>query len=632
MKRWSLATRLALSVVPIALIALIAGAYAVWTLVEVADGSPGPLLDVAIGEQTAFFISALALLLFIGAVWFAYSLGRSVIKRVQSVTEAATKVADVDLPNLVEALRNPHEDLAELPPVDLGDAGDDEIGDLSKSFQALHTTLIEVASQQMEILRKGVSDIFITLARRNRSLVDRQLALIDDLESREEDPEILGGYYKLDHFATRMRRNAESLLVLAGAEPPRVWAKPLELSEVIRGALGEVDDYQRIDVLAMEPSRLSGAAVTDVAHLVSELLDNATQYSPPTERVRVAGMFDPAGYLITISDNGLGMSDARIAELNRILEQPPALGLALEPTLGIYVVARLAARHGIKVVLIPGVTGITARITIPRGLLDVGQRARPGEGGGAADEGRPAGEAAPALDEEVSRDRGGQYVFRRNERQDVVPPPPQAEPPQADEPQRPAEEEPATRVRKPDRAPEKPGERREIEDEQPAPSDLPQRSSNKLVAPQDPESGAAEDALERRDLTSSEEMKALTERLARQTRVRSGPKPEASQPDSRQTERSHHEPGPPERSQPESRRPDAPVEEPRAQPANASLPVRTPGASYRADDDEAASSVTAEGAIGIRSALSAYEEGRNAASAHSESESDHSDHEGSDGQ
>jgi hypothetical protein len=240
---------------------------------------------------------------------------------------------------------------------------------------------MEVAAQQMEILRKGVSEIFVTLARRNSSLVDRQLALIDKLESKEEDPETLAGYYRLDHLSTRMRRNAESLLVLAGAESPRMWEKPLEIGDVVRAALGEVDEYQRIDILALEPVKVSGHVVSDIAHLLSELLDNATQFSPPTERVRVAGLFDESGYLLTISDHGIGMSDDRVAELNQLLSHPPVLGLALEPTLGLYVVARLSARHGMRIRLAPGVPGTTVRITVPRALLETSTATRADDGG-----------------------------------------------------------------------------------------------------------------------------------------------------------------------------------------------------------------------------------------------------------
>ena len=309
---------------------------------------------------------------------------RSLVRRVRAVTDSARRVAEVELPNLVSALRNPDDAnaaTAASSAIRIKEAGADEVGDLARSFSALHGTLIDVAAQQMDILRKGVSEIFVTLARRNSSLVDRQLALIDKLESKEEDPETLSGYYRLDHLSTRMRRNAESLLVLAGAESPRMWEKPLEVGDVVRAALGEVDEYQRIDILALEPVRVSGHVVSDIAHLLSELLDNATQFSPPTERVRVAGLFDESGYLLTISDHGIGMSDERIAELNQLLGHPPVLGLALEPTLGLYVVARLAARHGMRVRLASGVPGTTVRITVPRTLLETSTATRPDESG-----------------------------------------------------------------------------------------------------------------------------------------------------------------------------------------------------------------------------------------------------------
>lgn len=346
-------------------------------LIVAADRLAAQASQVAAAEAEAARDRALAVGIAVGAIlliagFATVRIERSLVKRVRSVTAAARRVADVELPNLVSALRNP--DGATAPDhaasVRMREAGADEVGDLARSFAALHGTLIEVAGQQMDILRKGVSEIFVTLARRNSSLVDRQLALIDKLESKEEDPETLAGYYRLDHLSTRMRRNAESLLVLAGAESPRMWEKPLEIGDVVRAALGEVDEYQRIDILALEPVKVSGHVVADIAHLLSELLDNATQFSPPTERVRVAGLFDESGYLLTISDHGIGISDDRIVELNHLLAHPPVLGLALEPTLGLYVVARLAARHGMTVRLASGVPGITVRIVIPRALLE----------------------------------------------------------------------------------------------------------------------------------------------------------------------------------------------------------------------------------------------------------------------
>jgi signal transduction histidine kinase len=578
MKRLSLATKLALAVLPIALIALVAGAFSIWVLVEAADGSTLPVSGIGLTPETTMLIGALIAVVFLAALWAAYSVGRSVVRRIRAVTAAATKVADVDLPNLVDALRSPHQDHTDLPPPDLEEAGFDEVGDLARSFAALHATLVEVASQQMEILRRGVSEIFVTLARRNRSLVDRQLALIDELEAREEDPEILGGYYKLDHFSTRMRRNAESLLVLAGTEPPRVWAKPLEISEVIRGALGEVDDYQRIDVLALEPARLSGSAVADVAHLLSEILDNATQYSAPTERVRVAGMFDPEGYLLTVSDSGLGMSEARLGELNRILEQPPALGLALEPTLGMYVVARLAARHGIKARLIAGVPGLTVRVTIPRGLLEVSRpaHAAPGDAdtpvpGFDVANPDPFGGQTSGLepDESVAASAGEtQYVFRRNgaagagSSTEVVGGP-----------------APATVVARPETAPKPLIERAPVPKKTAAAFEVSSPVLPAPVTPTETPNGGPKVPV------TPHEMQELTRRLRRES---------AEQAPGQDGAGRNGASGP--------------------GTAPAELPTRTPGAAFQMPEDDAPSSVTADGAMGIRSALSAFDEGRKAAS------------------
>ena len=324
--------------------------------------------------MTVGVIVAVALVL---AALAALVMGRSMVRRVRSVTSEARRVAEDDLPKLVDALSDPRGRLTAESSIGIEEQGKDEVGQLAVAFSSLHGTLVDVANRQLEILRRGVSDIFVTLARRNRSLVDRQLALIDDLEAREEDPEVLGGYYRLDHLATRMRRNAESLLVLAGAESPRMWAEPLDVGEVVRAALGEVDEYQRVDVLAVEPALVAGRAVTDLAHLLSELLDNATQFSPPSERVRVAGLFDDDGYVVTIADNGIGLSQDRMTELNHLMVEPPVMGLALDPTLGMYVVARLANRHGISVKLVAGVPGTTVRVTIPRSLLQVDSGSEP---------------------------------------------------------------------------------------------------------------------------------------------------------------------------------------------------------------------------------------------------------------
>ena len=363
-KQGSIPSKLTLAVLPVSVVAVLAGLFLVWSLIS-SDTSTGfSTIDIM-----AIVIAVVVTVVALGSLLAMYVIGKSMSHRIGEVSYAARRVANKDLVDLLEALRGPDPDLDAIAPLNLDTDMDDELGRLARSLEDLHAALIEVAARQMETLREGVSSIFATLARRNTSLVDRQIALLDELESREESPEVLGGFYQVDHLATRMRRNAESLLVLAGSESPRVWARATDMSDVVRAAVGEVDEYQRIEVLALEPARLVGGAVTDLVHLFAELLENAVQFSPPVEPVRVTGLFNVDGYQLSVSDGGVGMTDARVGELNRILAKPPALGLSVEPTLGAYVVAKLAHRHGLTVELIQGNPGITAKVTVPRDRL-----------------------------------------------------------------------------------------------------------------------------------------------------------------------------------------------------------------------------------------------------------------------
>jgi signal transduction histidine kinase len=357
-RQWGISTRLTLTVVPVVVVALLLGVFLTWSLAASGQAALAVTVGVTVGVVG------------IGSLLVAYRMGRSLGIRIGAVTQAARRMAHRDLLELLDALRTPDNTPVPIPSLGLDTSQGDEIGDLTRSFENLHRALIDVSTRQMESVRIGVSSILITLARRNSSLVDRQLALLDELESREDDPETLGGFYQVDHLAARMRRNAESLLVLAGSDSPRVWAKATDISDVVRAALSEVDDYQRVELLALEPARLSGSAVTDVAHLLAELLENSVQFSPANEPVRVTGLFEVDGYELSITDRGVGMSDPRLAEMNRILERPPALGLSVEPTMGMYVVARLAHRHGLGVQLVRSVPGITAKVTIPRERLE----------------------------------------------------------------------------------------------------------------------------------------------------------------------------------------------------------------------------------------------------------------------
>ena len=360
-RQWGIPSRLTLAMVPVAVVALLLGVFLAWSMAQSGETTAAVTIAVVVGAVVT------------GSLLVAFRMGRSFGTRIGEVADAARRMAHKDVVELLDALRTPESTPASTPSLGLDTASADEIGDLARSFENLHRALVEVSARQMESLRVGISSILITLARRNSSLIDRQLALLDELEAREDDPETLGGFFQVDHLAARMRRNAESLLVLAGSDSPRVWAKSTDISDVVRAALSEVDEYQRVELLAVEPARLSGAAVTDVAHLLAELLENAVQFSAPTEPVRVTGLFGVGGYELSITDRGVGMSDPRLAELNRILERPPALGLSVEPTMGIYVVAKLAHRHGLAVQLVHSVPGITVKVKVPRDRLETAE-------------------------------------------------------------------------------------------------------------------------------------------------------------------------------------------------------------------------------------------------------------------
>jgi signal transduction histidine kinase len=291
----------------------------------------------------------------------------SMVRPLRTLTRTANEVADVRLPGLVEQLqhaRDPRE--LDVVPEPVPVTSTDEIGQVSAAFNSVHSTAIQVATEQAA-LRRSIGDMFLNLARRSQTLIDRQLELMDDLERNETDPETLENLFRLDHLATRMRRNSEDLIVLSGAEPPRRWTQPLPLLEVVRAAVAEVEDYERVELLPIdETTGLAGHAVSDVVHLLAELVENATSFSPPGTKVQIAGQHISSGYVLEIEDRGLGMSDEELVEANERLANPPIVDFALSRMLGLYVVARLAQRYNIKVQLRHSwYGGITALVLLP---------------------------------------------------------------------------------------------------------------------------------------------------------------------------------------------------------------------------------------------------------------------------
>lgn len=317
--------------------------------------------------QVAIAIAAVA---FIITALIASLVVRSVIRPLRKLSEAAEELAADTLPRLVDSLVNP---AIEAPAVtDLGMEGNDEICQLASAFNDVQQSIVDVSSRQSEVVTRGISDMYINLARRNQSLLDRQIQYIDSLESTEQDPDQLERLFRLDHLATRMRRNAESLLVLAGAEQGKRRTKAVPLQDVVRVAIGEVEDYQRLDILEIGDVALRGDAAVDLAHLLSELMENGTQYSPPETTVDVVGHVAPDGaYAVVLTDRGMGMSQDQLDEANSRLAVAPALGLGAGRSLGFVVVAALAARHQISVRLSAGTNGgVVAAVTLPRHLVD----------------------------------------------------------------------------------------------------------------------------------------------------------------------------------------------------------------------------------------------------------------------
>ena len=321
-------------------------------------------------SSTAYLVLAGSALLL--ALALALAAARSITRPLRELTDAADDLATERLPKLVDALRQPIDDdqdmAAALEPIAV--RTDDEIGRLAHAFNAVQLVAVDVAAEQSLLLKKGISDLYVNLARRNQALIDRQIQLLDQLEAEEQDTEVLQHLYLLDHLATRMRRNAESLLILAGSESGPRRSKPIEVVDVVRAALSEVEDYERIELGSLAAATLHGPSGSDVAHLVAELLENATQFSPPDSAVRVDGAMTAGTYQIVITDHGVGMRQEQLDELNEVLRDPPVTGLALGRALGCLVAARLAARHGITVRLrsTEG-EGVAAYVILPQHLL-----------------------------------------------------------------------------------------------------------------------------------------------------------------------------------------------------------------------------------------------------------------------
>jgi signal transduction histidine kinase len=329
--------------------------------------------DAAV-RQTVLTIVIMVLVVVL-AIGLSLLLSNSMAQPLYALEKSARDVAEQHLPGVVERLQRPDAQVDEAGIEAMAASGgvpvrsSDEIGRVAGAFNSVHEVAIRIAAEQAA-LRNSIGAMFLNLARRSQRLVDRQLELIDELERDEADPDALENLFKLDHLATRMRRNAEDLIVLSGAEPPRRWSEPVPLPQVVRGAVAEVEDYQRIELLPIDDVGVVGHSVADVIHLLAELLENATSFSPPGTSVRVAGQPAATGYVVEIEDRGLGMSDEELLDANQRLANPPVVDFAVSRMLGLFVVGRLAQRYGIRVQLRHSwYGGVTALVLLPSALL-----------------------------------------------------------------------------------------------------------------------------------------------------------------------------------------------------------------------------------------------------------------------
>ena len=333
----------------------------------IANGGHAPQHGtVLIRIATADAIGLVAVLISVVVMgWFARRLSRDIA----SLEATATHFADQELPQLAEQLRHGDEvdlegELSGPAPMKIT-----EIASAATAFASVQRKAVAAASAEAG-LRSGISQVFVSLARRSQSLLQRQLRQLDELERKATDPGALADLFPLDHLTTRMRRHAEGLIILSGAVPGRAWSSPVPVIDVIRGAIAEVEDYKRVVVVTNAEETVAGSAVADMIHLLAELIENATLFSPSGTRVEIRAERVGNGFAFEVEDRGLGIGREDLETINQRLSSPQDFDMANADQLGLFVAGKLAARHGVQVSLRPSpYGGITAIVVLPRNMV-----------------------------------------------------------------------------------------------------------------------------------------------------------------------------------------------------------------------------------------------------------------------
>ncbi|MEU9977261.1 nitrate- and nitrite sensing domain-containing protein [Streptomyces sp. NPDC051014] len=336
---------------------------------QVGDRYQDRIRPVAVGVIVqAAVVGVLGLVAVLFSLVVSVRVGRSLIRDLRLLRQEAHEASGIRLPSVMRRLSAGEEvDVeTEVPRLEYDR---NEIGEVGQALNTLQRAAVEAAVKQAE-LRSGVSEVFVNLARRSQVLLHKQLTLLDTMERRTEDTDELADLFRLDHLTTRMRRHAEGLVILSGAAPSRQWRRPVQLMDVVRAAVAEVEDYERIEVRRLPRVAVTGPAVADLTHLVAELLENSTVFSPPHTAVQVLGERVANGFTLEIHDRGLGMAAEALLDANLRLAETPEFELSDTDRLGLFVVSRLAQRQNVRVSLQPSpYGGTTAVVFIPDLLL-----------------------------------------------------------------------------------------------------------------------------------------------------------------------------------------------------------------------------------------------------------------------
>jgi HAMP domain-containing protein len=323
-------------------------------------------------QRSAIISGATILVLLLLVLTITTRVAGSLVRPLRRLRAEALQVATTRLPETVRILRESGEgtQVPDVPSVGVNTR--DEIGEVARAFDEVHREAIRLAGDEAK-LRANVNSMFVNLSRRSQTLVERQLQLIEGLEQGEEDEQRLANLFRLDHLATRMRRNSENLLVLAGQEAARKWSDPVPLVDIARASLSEVENYERVQIKIPSSIQIVGPAVTDAVHLLAELFENAISFSPRESKVEVASVMTDGGVMLSINDLGIGMGQDELSEANWRLANPPVVDVSVSRRMGLFVVGRLALRHGIRVQLSMRETGgLSALVMMPDMLISGG--------------------------------------------------------------------------------------------------------------------------------------------------------------------------------------------------------------------------------------------------------------------